>query len=164
MSRPTKILAASAAALGGLLLILLIAGFLVIHTGWFAHYARTKIISSVEGATGAQVRIGSIEVEWTSLAIHIRDITIRGTEPAAAAPLLRVAEVTARLAPCSGIAHLIDIAYVGVERPQVNLITFADGTTNIPHPRVHKLSNTPPTNRAPLKTVVNLKIGQFDIK
>ena len=164
MSRPTKILAASAAALAGLLLILLIAGFLVIHTRWFAEYARTKIISSVEEATGARVRIGSIEVEWTSLVIHIRDITIRGTEPASAAPLLHVGQITARLKPFAGIAHLIDITYVRVQRPQVHLITFADGTMNIPHPRVQKLSKTSSGNGASLKTVVNLKIGQFDIE
>jgi translocation and assembly module TamB len=164
MSRPARIIAITGAVLGGFILSVLVACFLVIHTSWFARYARALITSNIEQATGAHVSIGSITIEWTSFVIHIHDVTIHGTEPASSAPFLQVAEVTARLEPFSGIAHLLDIAYVGIRRPRVNLITFADGTTNIPHPRIQKASKTSARNHDALRTVVNLKIGQFAIE
>ncbi|MGH9582422.1 MAG: AsmA family protein, partial [Bryobacteraceae bacterium] len=162
MSRPAKILATVAASIAGVIAVLVIAAFIILHTSWFSNYVRGKIVSTVEQAAGAKAHIGSLQVDWTSLTIHIRNFVVHGTEPAAAAPLLHVSLITLHLKLFSGIAHMIDIAYVGVEQPHVDLIVFPDGRTNIPHPKIRKAAAS--KNGNSLQTVLNLKIGKFDIE
>lgn len=164
MSRPARIAAKVAAWVVGVIVVIVIAAFLALHTSWFSNYVRGKIVSSVEQATGAKVEIGSFHMDWTSLTFHIRDFVIHGTEPASAAPLLQIPAITVhvKLFSGSGIANIADIAYVGVERPHVDLIVFPNGSTNLPHPKIQKPSTS--NNGNTLQTMLNLKIGKFDLQ
>src|SRR5262249_11932066 len=54
--------------------------------------------------------------------------------------------------------HLLDITYLGIERPAVNVIVLPDGRTNIPTPR-KKIES----NQTTLETMVNLAVGHFDL-
>ncbi|MGH9620239.1 MAG: translocation/assembly module TamB domain-containing protein [Bryobacteraceae bacterium] len=163
MSRPARIAAKAAAWIIGVIVVLLIAAYLALHTPWFSNYVRGKIASTVEQSTGAKVEVGSFHMDWTSLTFHIRNFVIHGTEPATAAPLLDIPAITVhvKLFSGAGIANVADIAYVGIERPHVDLIVFPDGKTNLPHPKVQKPASS--SNGNTLDTVLNLKIGKFDL-
>jgi translocation and assembly module TamB len=161
VSRPAKILATIAASVAGLVVVVVIAAFIVLHTSWFSNYVRHKIASLVEESTGARVDIGGFQMDWTSLTIHIRDFIVHGTEPPGSAPLLHVSLITLHLKLFSGIAHVLDIAYVGVQQPQVDLIVFPDGNTNIPQPKIQKTTSKSGNS---LQTVLDLKIGKFDVE
>ncbi|MGH9609812.1 MAG: hypothetical protein ACRD34_09075, partial [Bryobacteraceae bacterium] len=122
MSRPARIAAKAAAWIIGVIVVLLIAAYLALHTPWFSNYVRGKIASTVEQSTGAKVEVGSFHMDWTSLTFHIRNFVIHGTEPATAAPLLDIPAITVhvKLFSGAGIANVADIAYVGIERPHVD--------------------------------------------
>lgn len=159
MTRGKKILAITGASLGGLILVVAIASYAILQSSWFANYVKDKIISEAQTATGGTVEIGRFDVDMNHLTIRIYDFVLHGTEAKTDSPLLRVKMLELHLRLFSGIAHLIDLSYLGIQQPQVNLISYADGKTNIPEPK----NPSPSSNSNPLKTVVDLKIGQFNL-
>lgn len=159
MSRPKKILLTVAASLAGLLLVLILAVIIILQTSWFANFVREKVISLAEDSTGAVVEIGSVQFDLSHLTLRMRNVVLHGTEPKTAAPLLRVALLELRMKLFTGLYHLIDLQYLGIDQPQANLIVFPDGNTNLPHPKVQSA----PSNTSGLQTVVDLAVGKFQL-
>jgi translocation and assembly module TamB len=159
MSRRKKIWITVAASVVGLLLLLAVSSLIIVQTAWFNNFVREKIISSVEESTGGTVEIQSFNFDPWHLTVKIRNFVLHGTEPKTAKPLARIALMELHLKLFSGIAHTIDLAYAGVQTPEVNVITFPDGSTNFPTPKVKSTSNG-----NSLQTIVDLKIGEFNIQ
>ncbi len=156
MSRPLKILRNAAIALAALILVLAIAGVLVVQSAWFRNYVKQTIVTSVEDSTGGKAGIGTFQFEWKHLTAVVTDFVIHGNEPPGAAPMLRVARVQLNFRLFTSLHHLWDITYLGIDRPQANVIVFADGHTNIPSPKSA-------SSKSPLETVVDLAIGRFEL-
>ena len=159
MSRRKKILLTIAASLVGLIVVLVIISILVLQSAWFSNYVREKIIAATEDSTGGVVEIGSFQFEWTHLTARIRNFVLHGTEPKSSDPLVRVPLLEVRLKLFAGLKKAVDIDYLGVHGPQVNLIVMPDGTTNVPQPKIPKQ----PSQTSGLETVVDLAIHQFQI-
>lgn len=141
----------------GLLLLLVAASLIVMQTQWFADFVRAKIIATLEDSTGAKVEIGSFRFEAGHLTAIIKDLVIHGTEAKTEEPLARVKSLELRLKLFSGLRKALDLAYLGFDTPRVNIISNADGTTNIPEPKVSR----PSSPGSSLATVVDLAVGQF---
>ncbi len=141
---------------GALMVVLAIAVLLVVQSSWFENYVKQTIITSAEESTGGKVEIGTFHFYWRHLTAVATDFVIHGTEPAGAAPLLRVARAQLNLRLFTSLHHLWDIAYLGLDRPQANVIVYPDGHTNIPSPRQK-------SSGSPLETVVDLAIGRFEL-
>ncbi len=154
-----KILIWIGAGIPALIVILIGISIAVISTPWFANFVREKIVSITEESTGGVVEIGSFQFDWMHLTARIRNFVLHGTEPKTADPLARMALLEVHLKLFAGLKHAVDLAYVGIDRPQVDLIVFPDGKTNIPEPKVHKA----PSQTSGLETVVDLAIGKFQI-
>src|SRR5947209_11183477 len=159
MSKPKKIAAIIAGSLAGLIVLLIVASLVVVQTPWFANYVREKIIASVQESTGGRVELRSFEFDPWHLTVRMRDFILHGTEAPTAYPLARIGLLEVHLKLFSGIAHTVDLAYVGIEQPQLNVIVYRDGKTNVPQPKTPKQAS----NTNGLETIVNLKIGQFRI-
>ncbi len=159
MTRRKKILIWIGAGIPALILLLIITSVLIVRTAWFSNYVRDKIIAVTEESTGGVVEIGSFQFDWMHLTARIRNFVLHGNEPKTAAPLARIALLEVHLKLLAGLKHAVDLQYLGIDQPQVNLIVFPDGTTNIPEPKVHKQ----PSQTSALQTVVDLAIGQFQI-
>ena len=160
MSRRNRILLTVAGSLAALVVVLVVAVILVLQSAWFSNYVREKIIAVTEESTGGVAELGSFQFDWTHLTVRIRNFVLHGTEPKTAAPLARIALLELHLKLLSSFKRMVDLQYLGIEQPQVNLIVFPDGKTNIPEPKVKKSSS----NSNPLETVVNLAVGQFKIE
>lgn len=160
MSRRKRILLTIGASLLGLILVLVIASILVLRSAWFSNFVREKIIAATEESTGGVVEIGSFQFEWTHLTVRIRDFVLHGTEPKTADPLVRVPLLELRLKLFAGLKKAVDLQYLGIERPEVDIIVSPDGQTNIPEPKVQKK----PSDTSGLQTVVDLAVGQFNIR
>lgn len=140
----------------GGLAALVVAALLIVQTQWFANFVKGKIIAELEDSVGGRAEIGSLQIDLRHLTIRIRNFVLHGTEPPSAAPLAQVAllELQVKLfAP----KHALDLAYLGISDPKVDLIVNPDGTTNIPTPKV----KSPPSKTSPLQTVVDLAVGRF---
>src|SRR6185437_12187924 len=149
--RRKKILLAIAGLLAGLLVVLAIAAILILQSGWFASFAKNKIIALTEESTGGVVQLGSFQFDPWRLTVRIRDFVLHGTEPQTADPLARVQSLELRLKLFSGWKHIAGVSYLGIEKPSVDLIVFPNGKTNIPHPKSPRKSSG---NISDLQTVV----------
>jgi translocation and assembly module TamB len=158
-ARRKKIALTAAVSLIGLCAVVVTVSFIVMQTQWFSDQVRSKFVSAVEDSTGGTVEIGSFQLDVSRLTVRIRDLVLHGTEPKTAAPLARISLIELRLKLLSGFKNIVDLAYLGVEEPRVSITINADGSTNIPEPKVKKQSNG-----SPLETVVNLAVGQFRIE
>ena len=96
--------------------------------------------------------------EWKLQAV-LNNFVIHGKEPATAAPFIRIARAQVDLRLFTSLATFSTISSLVVDRPEVNIIVLADGTTNIPSPREKSTSN-----KTALETVVDLAVGHFDLK
>ena len=156
MSRKVRILRNVVVGLAGLIALLIVAVLVVVHTDWFRNFVRQEIITQTQNATGGRVEVGSFDLNVSHLRAVVTNFVIHGKEPASAAPFVRVARLEVDIRLFAG--KLFSIAYLGIQRPEANIIQFADGTTNVPTPKVQKESNN-----STLKTVVDLAVGHFDL-
>src|SRR4051794_2041707 len=159
MSRGRKIALIIGGSLLGLILLVGIAIFVTVQTDWFRNFVRTKIIATVEEATGGRVELGSFNFTWSKLRADINNFVLHGLEPAGAEPLFRAKHLQVDLKLLSPLKGFVDIAYLLVDTPRANVIVFADGKTNIPAPKIKKK----PSDKSGLETVVDLAIGRFDL-
>jgi translocation and assembly module TamB len=159
-ARRKKIVLTIAASLAGVCAVAVIGALLVMETQWFADTVRNKIVSTLEDSTGGRVEIGSLQVDAAHLTLRVRNLILHGTEPKSAQPLARISSLELRLKLLAGFKDMVDLAYLGVEEPRVNLVVNADGSTNIPQPKVKNAPNAD----SPLKTVVDLAVGEFRIE
>jgi len=143
-----------------LLTLLLISSILVVRSARFSNFVREKVIAVVEDSTGGTVEIESFTFDWTHLTVRIRDFILHGREPRDAHPLVRIPLLELRLKLLAGLKKAVDLRYLGIHQPQVNLIVFPDGTMNIPQPKVHKQ----PSEKLGLETVVDLAVQRFEIE
>jgi translocation and assembly module TamB len=160
MTKRKRIILTIAASLVGLLLVLIVASILVLRSAWFANYVREKIIAVTEESTGGKVEIASFQFDWTHLTARVRNFVLHGTEPAGNDPLVRVQLLEVRLKLFAGLKKAVDLQYLGIQQPQVNLIVFSNGKTNVPEPKIQKK----PSQTSGLQTVVDLAVGQFQIQ
>lgn len=150
-----RILTVAAAAA----VVLLVLTVLILRTDWFRDFVRRKIIAAVEEATGGRVEIGSFQLDWRVLRATVHNLTIHGTEPESAAPFVTAKSLTVELKLLTGLSQAIDLRRLAIEEPRVNIIVNADGSTNIPSPKV----KAKPGPKTPLETVVDLAVDHFEL-
>lgn len=158
MSKPLRIVRNIVIGIVAFVIVIVVAAIFVVQTDWFRGYVKQKIISSTEESTGGTVTVGSFSFNWRHLEAVVTDFVIRGNEPAGAAPFLSAKRVQVDVRLLTSIHHLLDVAYLGVEQPQANVMVFPDGRTNIPNPKQKSTSN-----KTPLETVVDLAVDHFDL-
>jgi|SRR5579872_1896084 len=159
MSRPARIILRIGAILGGIIVVVIIAALIVVRTTWFHNYIRDKIITYAEAATGGKVEIQSFGFEWTHLHASLTGFVLHGTEPPGVTPLFTARRVDVNLKVLPSLNHIIQLQYLGIDQPKVNVVVYADGHTNVPAPKVKPASNT-----TVLQDFVNLAISKFDIQ
>ena len=147
----------SAIALG-LLLVAAVTVTTVLQSQWFYNRVRTYLVDAVETATGGRVEIGSLRFHWKRLRAEVSDFVLHGTEPAGKPPLLRVSSAAVGLKIISVLKRDVDIQYLEVDRPQVYLIIYPDGRTNVPEPKIKK------QGKNAVETILDLAIGRFNIQ
>ncbi len=160
MTKRKRILIISGAGLAGLLLILLIAAITTIQTRWFANFAKQKIVAALEESTGGVATIGSLNIDLWHLTVRVTDFVLHGREPQGSDPFFSVRTLELRLKLFSSFKEVLDLRYLGAEQPRLNLMLLADGSTNIPEPKVP----AKPSNTSGLETVVNLAVKEFRIE
>ena len=143
----------------GALLLLVGVALVTVQSQWFQNYVQAQLISTVEESTGGKVEIGSFRFDPWSLTVRVRDFTLHGTEPKGTMPLAHVALLELHLRLFAGLKKTLDLVYLGIGQPKVNVIVNPDGSTNIPSPKVKK----PASQKSGLETVVDLAVGQFQI-
>ncbi len=158
MSRGARITRNIVVGLIVLVVGVMLTALIVVRTDWFRNYVREQIVSAVEDSTGGRVELGSFNFDEGRLHASIGNLVIHGYEPATAAPFVRVQQVVADLRLFTRLNRIVDIANLGVQKPEVNIMILPDGRSNVPSPKTSS-----PSGKPPLKTVVDLAIGHFEL-
>src|SRR5438132_5894775 len=159
MTKRARIIRNIAIGLGAAIVVILVAAVVVVRTDWFRDYVKQQIVNAAEEGTGGKVEIGSFSLQLSRLRAVVTDFTIHGNEPAVSAPYLRARRAEVNLRLLASPKHLVNIAYLGLDRPEANIIVFPDGHTNVPTPK----RKSPPSNTSPTETVVDLAAGHFEL-
>jgi translocation and assembly module TamB len=159
MTRTRKILTIAGASTGALILLILLAAVIVVQTAWFRNYVQTRIITTAEESTGGRVELASFAFSPWRLQATLDGFVLHGTEPVSAPPLFRARRIQLGLSLFSGLTRVIDLRYLTVDEPSANVIVAADGTTNLPSPRIKKRSD-----KTALETIVDLAVGRYDVR
>ena len=158
-ARAKRIIMRLALSVAALVVVCLVTAVFVINTQWFSDVLRAKVIAAIEDSTGGTVELQSFRFEPLHLTVVMTGLVLHGTEPRDESPLAAIDSLAVRVKLFPHWGKTFDIPYLIVEKPRVNLVVNADGTTNIPTPKVKK----PPSSTSPLATVVDLEIGRFRI-
>ena len=158
MSRKVKIPLYLLAGLAGMLAALALLAIVIAQTAWFRGRLRERMIAELEDATGGRVEIGALDLQWRTLTAGVRNLVIHGAEESSEAPLFRADSIWVGLKIVSLWKKRIDIASLVVSRPQVNLILYPGGRTNIPQPRAARRAG-----KSAVQTVLDLAIGRFQL-
>lgn len=158
MTRPGRIVLISAGSMVLLLLLVVVAGVTLLRSDWFQNKVRMRLITEVEKATGGTVEIGAFRFDWKTMTAEVDRFVVHGTEPAGGPPLLQVPKLTIELKIISILKRDVDVKLVRSDAPQAYLLVNADGSTNIPQPKVPQVSN-----KSGPETILDLAIGKFEI-
>ncbi len=156
MSRPAKIALIAAGAAAGFVAAAVVAFFIIIQSSWFRQTVEQQIVTSTEKATGGKAQLGGFSFRWQNLKATIHNFTIHGTEPAGSPPLLHAKTVVLGLNLRSPLTGFVNISSLAVDTPEIHILIFPDGRTNIPAPKTRNNTST-------LETIVNLAVGRFDV-
>jgi translocation and assembly module TamB len=159
MSRRMRILLRVTIAL--IVLILAAAGGLIylLQSNWFFEKVRQTIVETVEKATGGRVEIARFHFDWRHLRAEVRGLVLHGSEPAGKPPLFRATSAALGIKILSILRRDVDLQYLTVSEPHIYLIIAADGSTNVPSPKV---KSTRPGS--PVEDILKLAIGRFSLE
>ena len=130
-----------------------------LRSPWFHEQVRRRIVSELERVTGGTAMLGRWVFNWRLLTAEFNDLTLHGTEPPNAPPLLRARSIKVGLRIRSFWKRDVDIESLTVAEPQVNIIVAADGSTNVPTPKIRRR-----TGKAGLEPLLDWKIGRLALE
>jgi len=123
------------------LLALAILGSWYLTSNLLRDHVRRVLVARLEQMTGGRVELTDLRWSLWRLEIEASGLTIHGTEPAGAAPLLRADRVRLHLKPLSFFAPHVGLRELVAVAPQVHLIVGPNGESNLPGPRIEKSAN-----------------------
>src|SRR5690242_3873456 len=113
-----------AGVIGVFLVALVIAGLAILQTNWFHNYVRTRIVETVQTATGGRAEIGAFSFSPRSLRAEADNFVLHGTEPEGRPPLFRARSIVVGLKILSVLHRKVDIQFLDVNEPQA-VVTIA---------------------------------------
>jgi len=156
--RSRKIVFYSALGLVSLVLIACISALIIVRTEWFKNKIRDRIVAVTETATGGRVEIGRFDYQWSGLTVEVAPFILHGKEPRGAPPFFQAEKIQFGLKIISALKQDVDIRSITVEKPQLHVVVAADGTTNVPEPKVPRQ-----TKENFAEQLLDLKVNHFEL-
>jgi translocation and assembly module TamB len=126
-----------------LVIVVLMGGYFLLRSEAFQRYLIAKIEEQARDATGGQVTIQKLDLHLSGLSADAYGVVIRGTEKDPNRPLLSVDKLSLSLKIVSLIHHTVDLNEIMVEHPVIHLISYKNGQSNIPQPKVPQKQSKP---------------------
>lgn len=157
MNRKARILVTASALVGGIAGLTLAVALYTLQTNWFKQRVREKIVSAAEQASGGRVELGAFNYDWRTFDAEFDAFVVHGTEPADAPPLFRANSIRVGFRIVSLLKQDVDIKFLKIDRPKVNLILNPDGSTNLPRATAAR------TASEFVGQLFSLKVDRFEI-
>jgi len=140
-----------AALVGGLLLWATSASF--------EEMIRRHLVKELETATGGRAEIRSFHWHLFTLEADAGGVVLHGLEAPSEAPYAQIENLRVRISILNLMSPRILLRSLTIDRPQLHLIVYFDGTTNQPRPRKPKKPGKPA-----LDSFFDLRIGQIEVQ
>lgn len=147
------------AVLAVLLALLSIAGLLLLRTQWLRERIRERIIAEAEKATGGKVELRRFDFDPSTLRVSVDEFVLHGKESATEPPLASVRGIKVGIRVVSFLGRRAYLESLMVDQPKVRIVTYADGTTNIPGPQVPR-----PDQATIFEQFVAISARHFELK
>jgi translocation and assembly module TamB len=121
-----------AAVLVTVIAVLGTAGYFVLRSPGFHRYVLAQIEKQASEAAGTEVRVQNFGLHLSQLAAEAYGITVRGSQPESAPPLVQADQLRIRLRIVSLLQKKVNLSEIVLRHPVVNLQVRKDGTTNLP--------------------------------
>src|SRR5882762_1701192 len=121
----------TAAALLGLILVAVGAGYFYLQSSGFKQYALRTIVQRTNDATGGRTEIGNLDFQLSTLTAHLYSITVHGGESSDQAPLLQIDKLTVGLKIQSILHHKVFLSELLIDHPVAYVRVDREGNSNI---------------------------------
>jgi len=158
MSRRGRRILIAAASLAAVALVLALGAIAILRSDWFRGKVRDRIVAEVQKATGGRVEIEAFRFDWKQLRAEVDGFVLHGSEPADGPPLARADAIVVGIKIVSLVKRSVDLQYLDVRRPQVYVILYPDGHTNLPAPKVRR------AGKGTVETILDLAIGRLGLQ
>jgi len=118
-----------------LMAIFAVAALYLWRSDWLASAIQARALAEIQKATGTEASMGKFEWDWKNGTVRVRELVIRGHEAATDAPFVRIATAEVTLKVISFLSPNVDVRAVKLSKPEFHIITYPDGTTNLPRRR-----------------------------
>jgi translocation and assembly module TamB len=156
MNRLIRIAIRTSIVVAIVLVVGTIATVMILRSAWFHERLRTRVIAEIEKSTGGRVEIGNFDWDWDHLTVTVGPLVLHGTEPAGETPLLKIRSAIIGLHIISMLERKVDLASLRVEQPEVRVVFYPDGKTNLPTPAVRD-------QKSWAESLINLRVGRYEI-
>lgn len=133
-----------AVGLGSLILFIIVAGYVVVHTAWFHNYVLAKVEQEASTTLGSSVKVQNFDFRLSTLTADLYGVTVQGAGNLSPKPLLYVEKLTVGLKIISLIHKEFNLSELLIVHPVINLLVNSKGISNLPHPS--SSSNSSSTN------------------
>jgi len=131
-------------------------------TDSFQLMVRQRLANELERITGGRVELGSIHTIPFRFTVDVRDLTIHGKEAADQVPYAHVDRLIARVKLISVLGAEFGFDSLVAEHLVIHVITYPDGSTNQPEPKV-RASQTSPAQRLFSTSIGHLEVRRGDL-
>ena len=128
------------------------------HSSSCENLVRKHLIAGLESSTGARVEVASFHWRPFALEAEAGGLVLHGKEGAGEAPFARIERLRVQLSILDFWSPRILLRNLEIDRPQLHLIVYADGSTNQPQPRRHQKPG-----KSVLDTFFDLKAGHLAV-
>lgn len=142
----------------GAVAVLLAAGVvLLLRSDWFRERLLERIVRAIENASGGRAELGGFFFDPRRMEVRVTGLVLHGREDPTQPPLFRADAIVANLKLLSFIKPSVDLRALELVRPEVHIIVFEDGSTNLPAPRR-------PARRSAVEYILDLAVDDFRIE
>ena len=145
----------AAVALGILILLVAIGGYLYLRSASFQRFALRKIDEAADSATGGKTTVARLDFSLAKLTANLYDITLRGNEGVDQPALLHADKLTVQIKLQSILHPKVSLRELLIERPVVHMQVSREGSNNLPTP--------PPSKSNSQTNVFDLAVGHVQL-
>lgn len=123
----------------------------------FENIVRKRLIARIEAATGGRAEITSFHWKLSKLEAEADGLVLHGREAKGEAPYAQLGSLRVSVNILGLWSPRVLLRDLEIDRPQVHLIVYPDGSTNQPQP--HKQAET-----HPIDTLFDLEAGRVEVE
>ena len=126
-------------------------------TDSFQTMVRHRLVAELERATGGRVELGGFHTIPFRFEVDVRGLTIHGREGRGEVPYAHVDRLVAEVKLISAMGAEFGFRSVVLDRPVVHIISYPDGTTNQPEPRIS-------SKNSPVERLFSFSINRLEVR